>query len=1794
VHEIKLEPIQLVIDLPRKVYYRGEKIEGTVTLKYYYGTPLPNRSLQYRLSNGRVHTATTDAKGQVKFSFETTAFNESQQLAVTATYAERNIGAATPVFIATRGFAVQVTTRRGTYIAGETFDATVKLADPAGKPVAKDLKLEVFQLLPAAPATGGKGEKLVSTYAIKSDKEKGEARQTLRIDKAGYYRIRATGTDRFGNPVSGQHVVKISGDDDRVRLRILADKHSFKVGDTAKVQLHWREAPALALVTFEGAKVLGYQLVTLKKGANALALPMVAKFAPNFVLSVAVMEKNRFHQARSEFLVSRKLTIALKPAKTTFKPGDELKVEITTTDPQGKPVSAELSLGLIQKNLLDRFGERQGVVDAFFGGGYRVPSVRAFTSATFRYRPRTRGISKYLLAEAERRQILQAELKVRELMAIQQVRDLERMAKQEASQRLLEKFPRGGTIVGLAAPDAFTGDLDVQFQRGVFENAESISRSSVNLRPGDRGSAQIPGYWKELSKDRKKWSSVDLHGRQQRGQAPRPGQGFGGLGGRFGGGGIGGFEGGGFGGQQAGNSPAKRGGENDGGFHFYLGLDRDAAQPNDKNDPKRILSQMNRLVIRGGKDSVQRLETTLSLIINQTDTPMMKSLAELRDGTIVALADNGEYQVVNGISVKKLQDLTKNGLRVLPAMAAAETGYWNPLVVTGKDGKAVVTFRLPNRSTAWKLRAKGTDAGVLTGQAEADVISKKDLFGEVKTPLAFYRGDKASVLVEVHNGVVKKGDKIAVELAATIGNRTTKTAKTVTSTGPGIAEVAFPVEITEGETAEFKLTVTAGKQTDTSTAVVPVRAFGLPVFATASGSSAQNTIAFVTHDKRLDVQDTTMEILIGPSINRTLLDAVLGGGATRCESRFVSPGSSIERTVSDAIGGVSLLKMIRATRNTNTPEAQALTGRVQAAIAALVSLQRGDGGWSWSGRASAASHRFLSSRAVWALAAARKSGFAVPEDTFNKAVQYLRTQFTKSSTNDREGQAILLHGLAQAGAADFAFANRLYRERNVLSPSGLVHVALVLIELDRKQMADALLKLVKLPADAKIANRQLADSALSKVAPWMRSSVELRALYLLALQAVTPADKRVGPLADWLLAARHGSRWRPEKANGPAIAALAEWFARAKFVSEKYTLNVIVNGGLVKKIEVDPSKDGSRRLQVPAKLLVKGKGKQQKITFDMTGRGRFSYSVVLGGFVPAEKLKNTTADWKIARHYEPAARMFDGKPVPRGFGILTAEHQRTKRFRNPLTQLPLGERGEVTLRLTRSGNAPRRDGEREYLVITEPIPAGCSVASDSITGGFERYEILPGAITFYVGERASVADIRYTLVGYLPGTFRAAPTVARSFYQPSRIAVAGIKPLDTLARGEKSKDKYRLSPVELFELGKRYAGKRQFKEADKHLTQLFSNYGLRQSVFGEVVKLLFRTSLEVKNDAAIVEFFEIIKERYPEEVINFDEILQTADAYRKLGEYERAYLVFRSTIEASFERESQIAGFLDDRGEFLRSVQIMEELLADYPAESYVATATYALAQEVYGKSAEVAGNKKLRDRGLTKADLIGANVKMLDHFLSTWPKDPAVDQAAFAMANSYLDLEDYKGAAARCEKFAQRYPKSKLLDSFWYVIGYSRFALGRHDDALKMCRKVAETKRRDPDTGVEVAAANKWQAIYIMGQVYHSLGKPANAITEYTRVKNRFPDAKQSIEFFTRKAIKLPEVSTIKPGDAAKVTLDFRNVATANVKVYRIDLLKFGLMQRNLNRITAINLAGIRPFHELTLNLGDGKDFRD
>jgi tetratricopeptide (TPR) repeat protein len=1724
VHDYQLEPVRFTVDLPRRVYYRGEQVQGKLVLKYYHGTPIVGRTVEYRLGDDRWFTGETDANGEVVFDLPTQRYSESQAIGLVARCAERNLTTGATIQLATRGFEVAVATPRKVYVAGETFDATLSVADAAGKPLAQDLKLEVLRI---EIAQGRTSERLVQTHEVKTADKDGKVGHTLRLESAGQYAIRATGIDRFGNTVSGSAGVMVSGEKDSVRLRILSDKHTYKTGETAKVQLHWREKPALALVTYEGASILGYRMIELKPGSNALDVVMEEKLAPNFQLAVAVMEGNRFHAADSVFRVARGLNITLKPSAASLRPGEPLTVEIEATDAQGKPVSAEVSLGLIQQNLLDVFPDGTESVEAFFNGGERIVSVRASTSCTFKYEPSTRPINEFLLAESRRE-----EDKLREIAA---------------AANAAAPAPAPAAAFGVPAegkPEAFMDD------------APQVPGLTTNRRD----ERQIAGKFFRAVKprnelERKKDQAEKLSDAQQD-QMEVTGEAL--------------------------ESDFALGVALDGGAAFGGGLGGGVGLGGSWGDETVKLQHFH-----DGRWDLYAYD-----VRELGNTPKGLKMLALADNTVVALNGRGEFQVVNGVALADLERIAgKEGLQVLPGMASSETGYWNPGIVTDKEGKAVVVFRTPDRSTAWKLRAKGINTETLGGQAEADIVTKKGLFGELQTPPAYTDGDKGEVLVEVHNAEFADGE-IVVVLKTTIGERTTELRKALKIEKTGVESLSLPVDVSGGETVAFELSVSRGDARDLTARSVPILPYGMPVMATAAGVAGQSTSFAVKFAADQPAERPELEIVIGPSVDRTLIDAVLGSETGHWDRSLPRPRNEIERGVSDVLGGVALLKLIGATRESDSPDARSLAERVQAGLSLLVAAQRDDGGWSWTGSGERVD-RYLTSRAMWGLSTGRKAGFSVPEETYTKGIQNLSTQLAALAENDHEARAILLHGLAEAGAGDFAVANRLHRARNQLSASGLVHTALSLMRMDRRSMATELLELAKpkiaVPPPAAGPFAGTKDAALAGCVPWMQSGVELRGLYLAALNDVEPAGKTAGAMAEWLMGARVGARWRPEKANGPALVALADWYGRAKLVPEKYALTIRVNDQLVEKLEIDPATQPARAVRVPGKFLVPGGA--QRVSIDMEGRGRFGYAAMLSGFVPAEKLKSTADDWYLSRTYEPAQRLLDGEAIPRGFDVLSGSYTA---FTNPLTQLPVGERGEVTLTIYRTRMTGQPNEPLDYLVVTEPIPAGATVLPDSVTGAFDDYEIGAGAITFYLGDRAGLGDIRYTLAGYVPGRYRTAPTLSRSFYQPERIVVSGTKDLTVLPRGGKSTDVYRSTPRELFEFGKRLAAKGEYPAAAKHLSELFKNHRLNDDVYRQTTTLLFECALAADEAESIVKYFEIVKEKYADVEVSFDKILKVGLAYGRIGEHERSYLVYRATAEAGFERESQIVGFLDQRGEFLRSVQVMERLLREYPAEAYVAIAAYSLSQEVYGKAPEANTNEGLRKAGLTRVDLIGASVRMLDAFLSTWPNDPAADQAGFSLATALLDLGRFPVAAERSAAFARRYPNSQLLDSFWYIIGFSRFAEGRHDEALKTVKQVAEYVRKDAQTGAETPAASKWQALYIMGQIYHSLGKPAEAVEEYTKVKDRFPDAGEAIDFFTRKDLTLPEVTVVKPGEAGKVVLKFRNIADANVKAYRIDLLKFSLLQRNLSKITAINLAGIRPYHDLALKLGDGKDYRD
>ncbi len=132
------------------------------------------------------------------------------------------------------------------------------------------------------------------------------------------------------------------------------------------------------------------------------------------------------------------------------------------------------------------------------------------------------------------------------------------------------------------------------------------------------------------------------------------------------------------------------------------------------------------------------------------------------------------------------------------------------------------------------------------------------------------------------------------------------------------------------------------------------------------------------------------------------------------------------------------------------------------------------------------------------------------------------------------------------------------------------------------------------------------------------------------------------------------------------------------------------------------------------------KAGKQRVQFQLTGRGNYTFQAILSGFVAADKLTSTTKDWSVQRHYEPAPLEFEGKEIPCGFGVLQGSFTKFRNSAHAIAGLPPRARRAGNLAAQHS----RPTGPKsnfEYLVVTEPLPSGVTVIENSIAGGFERY-----------------------------------------------------------------------------------------------------------------------------------------------------------------------------------------------------------------------------------------------------------------------------------------------------------------------------------------------------------------------------------------------------------------------------------------------------------------------------------------
>ncbi|MEZ5989796.1 MAG: MG2 domain-containing protein, partial [Planctomycetota bacterium] len=467
------------------------------------------------------------------------------------------------------------------------------------------------------------------------------------------------------------------------------------------------------------------------------------------------------------------------------------------------------------------------------------------------------------------------------------------------------------------------------------------------------------------------------------------------------GGGAGGAFGGRFGGRRAGGRPGQSAAE---------GQDRSI-----------------NLVTFGGIEALRRAQAEQS----PSASPILGFFDDDLDGDFRGRTENyfstplrDELEKLNAFGIG--QQLVVEG-RAATAEAAATPrvpsqafAVWVGAVTTGADGKGSVEIVLPDKAGSWKLRARAVGNDAWFGEDEAELVTAKDLFVRVGLPGVLTEGDEARGELSLH-----RQGTAGVDAAYAVRHGDTELCAGKEHLDAG-AEVRRPLPFKAAEAGDHVLTakVEGGGAEDTLEQPLRVLSWSLEEQASRSGavSGAERVALKLPEGATYRAPELLVEL--GPEAPDAFLVAGWARRSGLNASRLLCyvPETHANRTAL-ALAALSLLGYRQESAPDEKASLMLLRHRVESAIAELQSLEN-NGEIAWIGRGGIDARTSL---LAWLLLErARAKGFVVDEQVVarmrNRLSAFLRDRDTGLAT-----LAFLV--TAEAGIADFARFNTLYRSR---------------------------------------------------------------------------------------------------------------------------------------------------------------------------------------------------------------------------------------------------------------------------------------------------------------------------------------------------------------------------------------------------------------------------------------------------------------------------------------------------------------------------------------------------------------------------------------------------------------------------------------------------------------------------------------------------------------------------------------------------------------------------------------------
>jgi len=239
----------------------------------------------------------------------------------------------------------------------------------------------------------------ILTRTLKIDTN-GKAQLSFTPEREGYYRFAWTSEDEIAkkklqvaNPITAETTVWVctgKSTDLGYRtggLEIIVDKDTFRVGQKAPVMIQTPANDRYVLFTVESDDLRSVKLIHMDGTAKLVEVDVTEQHVPNIFLNAAMVNDKQLYTDTKQVVVpptKNFLTVDIRPDRNQYEPREDGKFTVTTRDDQGKPVSAEVALSLVDESVFYIQSDYAGDPRQFYFGNKRPQTTQ--TGSTFNQR----------------------------------------------------------------------------------------------------------------------------------------------------------------------------------------------------------------------------------------------------------------------------------------------------------------------------------------------------------------------------------------------------------------------------------------------------------------------------------------------------------------------------------------------------------------------------------------------------------------------------------------------------------------------------------------------------------------------------------------------------------------------------------------------------------------------------------------------------------------------------------------------------------------------------------------------------------------------------------------------------------------------------------------------------------------------------------------------------------------------------------------------------------------------------------------------------------------------------------------------------------------------------------------------------------------------------------------------------------------------------------------------------------------------------------------------------------------